>query len=77
MSLIDEVKEEIRGGRAKCGVARLIEAHPEVADELAAALADRQLPGSAIARALAKRYGDDAPSDQMLNRHRSGTCKCP
>lgn len=75
MSLIDEVKDEVRGS-PRCAVAKLLEKHPEIADELAETLADTSLPGSAISRALINRYGVDGPRDQMLNRHRDGRCSC-
>lgn len=39
-------------------------------------IADQQLQGSAIARALHNRVGDDAPNAHSINRHRSDRCVC-
>lgn len=41
-----------------------------------AVIKDRQLQGSAIARALHNRVGDDAPNAHSINRHRNDRCVC-
>ena len=78
MSLIDEARAIARANRRGplCRIAQLLEAHPEVEDELEEALAEPMLTGTAIAAALKSRYGDDAPSAQTVNRHRKGECNC-
>src|SRR5690606_3376630 len=78
MSLIDEARAIARANQRGplCRIAQLLEAHPEVKDELEEALAEPMLTGTAIAAALKSRYGDDAPTAQTVNRHRKGECNC-
>src|SRR5690606_41741181 len=78
MSLIDEARAIARANQRgpQCRIAQLLEAHPEVEDELEEALAEPILTGTAIAAALKSRYGNDAPSAQTVNRHRKGERNC-
>lgn len=76
MSLIEEARQKQKPFGPKCGVGILLDLHPEIADELAEALADKTLHGSKIADALADRYGEHAPTAGILNRHRNGECAC-
>lgn len=76
MALTDEARAENRHAGTRCSITMLTEKYPDLADELAEALADPTLSGAAIARALRNRYGDEGPTDNTLNRHRHRQCHC-
>lgn len=75
MSLIDEARQEARTQGPKCGVGKLLITHPDIVEELDAALDDPLITAAAISRALSKRYGD-VPSGLSIARHRNHECKC-
>lgn len=75
MSLSDEAIALTAQGLPKCGVALLVLAHPEIEDELEAALSDPAVTSAGLARALQARY-EGAPKDSTVNRHRRGRCAC-
>ena len=60
-----------------CKFVRLLNAHPEVREELRDLLDDRALRSTSIAVALRQEFGPDAPSESAVRRHRRGPCsKC-
>ena len=75
MSLIDEAAAVPRNNR-RCPLWLLTQEHDGLADELAEVMADRRIEGTAIAAALANRYGEEAPSVDAVRTHRRGDCSC-
>jgi hypothetical protein len=73
MGLADEASEKMP--RRHCGIARLIIGTDLTFDEVEEAF-DRGLTSASIHRALIARYGKLAPGDQVVRRHRQGTCSC-
>lgn len=70
MSLLDEIHAATAPGGPRCTVCVLLTELPDAdAADLAAALADRSIPGTAIARALAAR--DHHMRGNTVNRHRN------
>ena len=71
MSLAEEARARTSRPGPRCTVCRYLE-NPAIGPELAEALADEDLKGSAIAAVLRKR--GYPIGDQTVTRHRGGGC---
>jgi hypothetical protein len=75
----EEVKREGREVQRgpRCGLGVLLEeSAPEARKVLQDVLDDRKNTHTAIARALRKRLGDEAPGQFTVSNHRRGQCLC-
>ncbi|MGW0939084.1 hypothetical protein [Streptomyces sp. NPDC002666] len=60
-----------------CGVGKLLTELGDQGAQIGAALDRPEITHQAIAAALKRRIGADAPSAFTVGRHRRGLCKCP
>lgn len=75
MSLLDEIKSHQPRLGARCAFEYLVPSlTPNDADDLAEALADPSVTGTAIAKALAARGHKITAAS--IQRHRRGGCSC-
>lgn len=69
---LTKAQQEFRKGPV-CTVAVVLAAHPE-ADKIKAAISERAIPGTIIARALAE--SGSKVGSEAIQRHRRGACSC-